>query len=80
MLKLKEITSSVYKDQQRLVVASIYADSKEDVSDGTTSADVYGMNRSDVISAGSIVMTADFEIAQMDSDGTWHWADDEEGE
>ena len=49
------------------ITASLFADTKNEVVSGMKLGD-------DVIDFGSDVTTADFEIGQLDSDGTWHWA------
>ena len=79
MLKLKETKSAVLGDSgKRECVVSIYADQKEEVVDDITADQVDGMNQTDLIVEGSIAMTADWDVAQLDSAGHWHWANDGE--
>ena len=59
----------------KTVVARLFADSKEDVTDGMTVIDLpvgYSLD------AESTVRTANYEVATLDSEGVWHWAGEEE--
>lgn len=67
MLKLMEVSSTPQLD--KLVV--IYADTKTEVPATAAEMDVPGMDFE--ISMGSIVYTASFEKAMLNSDGNWVW-------
>lgn len=49
---------------------SLFADSKSDVTDGMS---VDGVPSDYDLEMGSSAMTADKELAFLDSEGTWHW-------
>ena len=67
MLKLMEVNSTPQLD--KLVV--IYADTKAEVPATAAETVVPGMDYP--ISMGSIVYTAAFERAMLNSDGDWVW-------
>ena len=52
------------------IVANLYADAKEDVTD---SMEVIGIPNGYTLDVESSVMTANGEVAFMKSDGTWNW-------
>lgn len=61
----------------KTVVARLFADAKEDVTDGMT---VIDMPSGYTLDAESYVITAAGDIGILDSEGTWHWVgEDEEG-
>lgn len=77
MIKLKGISKTNIENKKLHVIASLYADTKEEVMDSIEAKDVEGMDRDCVITAGSIITTADFEVANLDSNGHWHWMGEE---
>ena len=52
------------------ITASLFADSKEDVTQGVH---IIGMPTGYELEMGSSILTADGEIAFLKSDGTWNW-------
>ena len=50
-----------------------FADVKSDVDDGTEP--FVGLPRNATIERGSMVITADGDVAFMKSDGTWNWVE-----
>jgi len=52
------------------IVANLYADAKEDVTDNM---EVIGIPNGYTLDVESSVMTANGEVAFMKSDGTWNW-------
>lgn len=54
----------------KTVVARLFADAKEDVTDGMT---VIDMPTGYTLDAESYVITADGNIAMLDTEGEWHW-------
>ena len=62
-------------DEEKHVIASLFADQKSDVVPGM---EVEGLPSTHVLEAASTVRTANWEVGTLDSDGTWHWAGEEE--
>lgn len=58
-------------DNKKMV--SLYADTKSEVTDSITGADVIGMEDDVDLDAGSIVRTASFDVACLNSSHTWIW-------
>lgn len=73
MIKLKGISKTYMENNKLNVIASLYADTKGEVKDSIKAADVDGLDKDCVIAASTIITTADFEVAQLDSTGKWHW-------
>lgn len=75
MIKLKEITSSEVDENSGVetVVATLYADTKAEVSDSITGFDVDGLPDECEIGTMSMVITADFQPAQLNSSHHWVW-------
>lgn len=48
----------------------LFADTKDEVAEG---AEIVGFPAGATIEMGSVVVTADADIAFMKSDGTWNW-------
>ena len=59
----------------KTVVARLFADAKEDVTDGMT---VIDMPTGYTLDAESYVITAAGDIGILDSNETWNWVGDEE--
>lgn len=55
-------------------VAEFFADSKSDV---TPNMEIKDFPPNYIIEMGSTVITGDFQIAVMKSDGTWSWKEEE---
>ena len=74
MIKLKNINS--YKldaDGNRIVDATLFADTKVEVTSGITGADVRDMLATDILDMGSLVITASAQTAYLNSSGNWVW-------
>ena len=56
--------------RQNEYIYTIFADAKEDVVEG---ADISGIDDDDIISSGSVIYTADGDVAFRKSDDSWHW-------
>lgn len=67
MVKLINAFKVVYPGE---ALCELYADAKSEVVPGMT---VEGLPDTYTIAAGSTVSTADFDVARIDSTGTWHW-------
>lgn len=76
-VKLIEILKNETRtaEEEKHVIASLFADQKSDVVDGMK---VDGLPSTYVLQAASTVRTANFEVGTLDSDGVWHWAGEEE--
>lgn len=59
----------------KTVVARLFADAKEDVTDGMT---VIDMPTGYTLDAESYVITAAGDIGILDSNETWHWVGEED--
>lgn len=55
---------------EKKVVANLFADTKEEVTDGM---EVVGMIKGYDLDTESTVITAKGELAFLKSDGTWNW-------
>ena len=74
MLKLKSINNlKVLPDGHRKVEVSLYADTKTEVTNTLTGADIEGLLDTDELDTGSFVLTASFEPAYLQSSGQWKW-------
>lgn len=75
MVKVTEMqVVSDYKGEPRKVIASLFADTKEEISEEMT---VIGLPENATMEPSSSVLTADGEVALMKSDGTWNWLGEE---
>lgn len=75
MIKVRE-TRGVRIDEstgKKLVDASLYADTKTEVTDNIDGSDIEGMEDNADLDVGSFVMTADFQAAQLNSSHEWVW-------
>lgn len=75
MIKLKEINQTRYVGGRKMVDASLFADTKNEVTDNLTGEDVEGIEDDAIIDMGSFVMTASAEYAYMQSNGKWKWGE-----
>ena len=74
MIKLKGVNNvKILPDGTRKVDANLFADTKTEVTNSITGADVDGLLSTDKIDFGSFVMTASAEYAYMQSSGEWKW-------
>ena len=74
MIKLKSVNNAkILPDGTRKVDANLFADTKTEVTNSITGADVDGLLSTDKIDFGSFVMTASAEYAYMQSSGEWKW-------
>lgn len=65
---------SVSLKEGNKVIAALYADTREEVTDHITGASIYGLEDVVELEASSTVLTADMDFAQYDSKGVWHWS------
>ena len=65
--------SVTYEPNVKKQTVSLYADTKSEVTNSITGADVEGMNDDVDLDAGSIVRTAAFDIACLNSSHVWVW-------
>lgn len=75
MIKVRE-TRGVHVDKttgKKLVDASLYADTKLEVTDEIDGSDIEGMEDNADLDVGSFVMTSDFQAAQLNSSHEWVW-------
>lgn len=75
MIKLKEINQTRYVDGKKMVDASLFADTKNEVTDDLTGEDIDGLEDDAIIDFGSFVNTASAEYAYMQSNGKWKWGE-----
>lgn len=68
MIKVMQIVDTDSNPNSYRIVA--FADTKDEVDNGDT---FVGLPRNATIEIGSMVMTADKDVAFMQSDGTWNW-------
>ncbi len=74
MIKLKSINSYELKpDGTRLVDATLFSDTKAEVTSSITGADVKGMLDTDILDMGTLVITASAQTAYLNSSGNWVW-------
>lgn len=74
MIKVKQVNDvKVLPEGKRKVEVNLFADTKTEVTDFITGADVEGLLDTDEIDFGSFVMTASAEYAYMQSSGQWKW-------
>ena len=74
MIKLLNITGeSVGDNDKKLIRASLYADTKTELTDDITGEDVDGMEDDTDLDAGTLIRTASFEVGQLNSSHQWTW-------
>ena len=74
MIKLCNILGASGGDgNTKALMVSLFADTKGEVTNSITGADVSGMDDAYDIDAGSIVRTASFEVASLNSSHNWVW-------
>lgn len=64
--------------QNKKVVAKLFADDKEDVTTDIIEGALEGKPDGYALDMESFVITADGEIGQLKSDGTWKWVGEDE--
>lgn len=73
MIKLKSITEVKQKSDGKYVACVLFSDTKQEVSNSITGADVEGLEDDVKIDTSSMVITASFEVAQLNSNHEWIW-------
>lgn len=74
MIKLLGIMGESGGDgNTRAQMVSLFADTKSEVTNSITGADVDGMLDDVDIDTGSIVRTASFDVGTLNSSHTWVW-------
>ena len=74
MIKLKKIRQIRYDENKtKYIDCFLYADTKQEVTNGITGEDVDSMEDNAKIDVGSMVLTSDFEVAQLNSSNQWVW-------
>lgn len=73
MIKLKTINEVKQKSDGKYVECVLFADTKSEVTDLITGADVEGLEDNVKIDTGSMVITAEFDVAQLNSLHSWKW-------
>ena len=68
MIKVTKFINTDLNTNSYLV--SAFADTKSEV---TPSAEIVGLPKDATIEMGSMIYTADGDVAFMKSDGTWNW-------
>ncbi len=63
---------------EKTVVAKLFADSKEDVTTDIIDGTLENKPEGYTLDAESYAITADGDIAMLDSTGEWHWVGEEE--
>lgn len=58
---------------KKLVKCSLFADTKNEVTDNITGADVERLEDNCDLDVGTFVYTAKFEVANLDSNHKWVW-------
>ena len=72
MIKVIECTNTDRDFHTYKIVA--FADTKAEV-DGTPISDYVGMPKNATIEMGSLLITADCDVAFRKSDGNWNWVE-----
>lgn len=72
MIKVIECTNTDRDFHTYKIVA--FSDTKDEVAT-TPIADYIGMPKNANIEMGSLLITADCDVAFMKSDGTWNWSE-----
>lgn len=73
MIKLKKINQTRYVNGKKMVDASLFADTKNEVTNNLTGKDIDGLEDDVELDVGSMVVTADFQPAQLNSSHQWVW-------
>lgn len=73
MIKITGISGESAEGSKRLLMVSLFADTKTEVTNSITGADIEGMDDDCDLDAGSIVRTAAFDIASLNSSHEWVW-------
>lgn len=76
MVKLSGTPSveGVSSDGKRHVRASLWADTENEVLGLTTGENIQGLNKDDILTMGSTVLTAEEgSFGRLGSDGTWNF-------
>lgn len=73
MIKLKTINEVKQKPDGKYVECVLFADTKSEVNNSITGADVEGLEDNAIIDTGSMVITAAFDVAQLNSSHSWIW-------
>lgn len=68
MIKVLRITSQ--DTVRKTLTADLWADTKAEV---TAEAKVEGLPDGYTLGAGTLILTGDWEVGQVLSDGTWSW-------
>ncbi len=74
MVKLKSIKQTRFDDSgNKYVDATLYADEKSEMTNVKTGEDVIGLEDNAKLDVGSMVITSQFEVAQLNSSFEWVW-------
>lgn len=74
MIKLLNVMGeSIGENGERSQIVSLFADTKNEVTNSITGANVVGMDDEVDIDSASIVRTASFDIASLNSSHQWVW-------
>lgn len=74
MIKLKSINNvKIDSSGKKIVDAILYADTKDEVLDTITGADIDDLDDNSDIDVGTIIITAGFDVAQLNSSHEWVW-------
>lgn len=72
--RVLSIETNSQNEEQKDVVVELSADAKTDVGGNMV---IENMPANYHMILGSYVVTADFHLGQIDSNGTWHWDDED---
>ena len=74
MVKVQSIKIESITDDNKHIVASLIADTKEDViACGTSGANIVGLTAEHILTLGSTAFCADSNFGILDSNGNWNW-------
>lgn len=74
MIKVKSIKQTRFDDSgNKYVDATLYADTKSEMDGVTTGKDIFGLEDNTKLDVGSMVVTSDFQAAQLNSSFQWVW-------
>ena len=74
MITLDNLESTrVGSDGKKYVKCSLFADTKSEVTDNITGADVDRLEDNCDLDTGTFVMTAGFDVANLNSQHKWVW-------
>jgi hypothetical protein len=68
MVKILKVNQYGHKDGKQTLLAELFADSKTD-----DLTNIVGLGKDEELMMGSLVLTADGDLAFLKSDGTWNW-------